>query len=216
MSWLLNDPKTFRDEIEPESLNDPVTPTGEFSIQFAGPTRRSINNKFTPSLLDTFTIHLKALKDISKTDQKKAFKEKNTDIEVIFKAYNENREIIHYDLFRFTGLEAGEKALTEYRRKNYGQIPQKSEASIDQLKSFISSRKATIKFNLPKGEKYKFASFQVFKTGHLGAFSMYPKGTDHKEFKDLAHINLPVKKEITDKEKADKKPELKPLPPKTQ
>ena len=212
MNWILSDEKIFRDDIEPESFGDPIIPTEELSLQVSKPMRKSAPNDFSGARIDTFLLSLKFLKDLDKSDKKTDFKEKRTDIEVIFKAYNDNKENVHYDIYRFTGLEPGEKNLSEYRRKNYGQIPSKSDAEIDQIKTFNSSRGATVKFNLPKGKKYEYASFQVFKSGHLAAFAMYPKGTDHREFKDLAHINIPVKKEESSKD-MNKKPDLKPLPP---
>ncbi len=215
MDWLLNEPKNFRDDIETENISESIIPTDEFSISGIPTTRKGNLDVISP-LSEKLLISLRALKDLNQksTAHGKNFKVPYTDVEVMFKAYNKKHEMVHYDIYRFTGLEPGQKNLREYSQNNYAQIFSKSETQIDHDTTFISSREAIVSFTLPKGKKYQYASFQVFKSGHLAAFSIFPRGTDHREFKDLAHINLPAKKE-PDKEKSDNKLELKPLPPKT-
>lgn len=214
MDWLLNEQKNFRDDIEPETISEYILPTDEFSISATQTTRKGNLDVISP-LSEKISISLRALKDLShSTVQEAPFKVPYTDVEIRFKAYNEKHEIVHYSIYRFTGLEPGQKSLREYSQNNYAQIFSKSEAQIDHDTTFISSKEAIVSFPLPKGKSYQFASFQVFKSGHLAAFSMYPKDTDHRDFKDLAHITLPVKKEETGKNETEKT-ELKLLPQKT-
>jgi len=151
-----------------------------------------------------FNVPFEMTEDSENKYSKKAHSILYQNIKVIFQTFDKNKHMTFTDEFRIVGLDEGSKSIRKYKRKNYGKIFKKSDKLIDQKASLRKGEIKKIQFKVPFDRDVHFKAVQIFKSGKLAAFKIFPKNTDYKDFPLFAHL-------VKNKGKADEIPATLPI-----